>query len=542
MYDYIIVGAGSAGCVLANRLTQDGRTRVLLLEAGPKDTSIWLKVPAGTPRLYSHPTVNWRYYTAPEPGLNNRKVYCPRGKTLGGSSAINGLVYMRGAPQDYDGWAQMGNRGWSWADVLPYFKKSEKQERGADDYHGDKGELAVSSLRSPHPACQGFVAAGEAIGLPFNPDFNGAAQDGIGYVQYNIDRGVRHSAASAFLKPAARRPNLRIEVETHVERIVIRDRRARGIVYKVRGEAREAEAREVIVATGTLNTPQLLMLSGIGPADHLKAHGIEVVHDLPGVGQNLQDHIYAHYLAKTDAAFSINRLITGSNNKLQSWRVLPHVMEYAIKRTGLLTSAAAQVAAFVRSSPHVATPDLQIQFRPFSMIISKEGRFDAESHPAVTASVAHLRPHSRGTVTLGSADPFASPVIQFNYLTQPEDARALIEGMRVIRRIFRAHLMVEHVVEEAVPGRHVESDDMMLAHLRAHAQAMYHPVGTCKMGSGPLAVVDDRLRIHGIEGLRVIDASVMPTIPSGNTNAPVIMLAEKGADMVRADARSALAA
>ncbi|WP_284946526.1 GMC family oxidoreductase [Acidisoma cladoniae] len=542
MFDTIIIGAGSAGCVLANRLTEDGTTRVLLLEAGGADTSLWLKIPAGTPRLYSDSNVNWRYHTAPEPGLNNRSIYCPRGKTLGGSSAINGLVYMRGAARDYDLWRQSGNVGWSWDDVLPYFRKSEQQQRGADAFHGADGALAVSDLSEPHEASRAFVKAGQTMGLPYNADFNGASQDGIGFVQYNIKNGLRHSAATAFLKPARSRRNLNVETHALVKRIIIENGRATGIVYQQGDTTHEVRAREIILSGGAINSPQVLMLSGVGPADTLMALGIPVVHDLPGVGTNLQDHVYAHYLSRVDPAYSINKLVLNAASARTSWKLLPQVLQFAFKRTGLLTSAAAQVVAFARSNSGVETPDLQIQFRPFSMIITKAGQFVAESHPAVTASVSYIRPHSRGALTLVSNNPFAAPRIQFNYLTAPEDCRAMIEGVRIIRRIFAASPFAEHVIREATPGVDKQTDDELLGYLRQNAQAMYHPVGSCKMGRDPMAVVDDRLRVHGIAGLRVIDASIMPSIISGNTNAPTIMIAEKGADMVREDSRRAMAA
>ena len=535
MYDVIIVGAGSAGCVLANRLTQDSRIRVLLLEAGPKDSSIWLKIPAGTPRLYGDSRVNWRYYTEEEPGLADRRIYCPRGKTLGGSSSINGLVYMRGVPGDYDHWRQLGNPGWGWDEVFPYFKRSERQQHGESEWHGATGELGVSDVSNRHPASVAFVKAGESLGLAANGDFNGPSQDGIGFLQVNIRNGVRSSASAAFLRPALERPNLRVVTDVHVERILFEGRRAGGVAFRTDGTSITETAREVILSAGAINSPQILALSGIGDGDALRALGLPVVHHLPGVGKNLQDHVYAHYLSRVTPDFSINDLIVKSDRPTTSWRLLPHVLQYILRRNGLLSSAAAQAGAFIRSAPGLNSPDLQIQFRPFSMIITKNGRFTAEPDPAVTASCATLRPLSRGEISLKSANPLDAPAIRFNYLTAAEDCRSLLQGMRWIRRIFAAPPLAGRVVRETSPGPERQTDDELLDYLRRNAQAMYHPVGSCRMGDDPMAVVDARLRVHGIDGLRVVDASIMPTITSGNTNAPTIMIAEKASDMIRAE-------
>jgi choline dehydrogenase len=539
LYDVIIVGAGSAGCVLANRLSQDPRRKILLIEAGSRDSSIWLKVPAGTPRLYGNGRVNWRYYTEEEPGLNDRKIYCPRGKTLGGSSSINGLVYMRGVPGDYDHWRQLGNPGWSWNEVLPYFKRCERQERGADRFHGAQGELGVSDVSDRHPASIAFVQAGMNIGLPPNEDFNGASQDGIGFLQVNVRRGFRSSASMAFLRPVQERPNLRIEVGAQVERLVLEGRRVSGVAFRRGEEHIVATAREVILSAGAISSPHILALSGIGDAEELKRFDIPVIHHLPGVGRNLQDHVYAHYLSRVSPAFSINRLIVKSDRIATSWQLLPHVLQYVLRRKGLLSSAAAQAGAFIRSGPQAPTPDLQIQFRPFSMIITKDGRFTAEPDPAVTASCAVLRPLSRGRIALKSPDPFQPPAIRFNYLSADADSHALVKGMRWVRRIFAAPPLADHVIHETSPGGDCRTDEEILDYLRRNAQAMYHPVGSCKMGADPLAVDDAHLRVHGIEGLRVIDASVMPTITSGNTNAPTIMIADRASDLIQEDLAAA---
>ena len=531
-YDYIIVGAGSAGCVLANRLSADPSKRVLLLEAGPSDDLLWIKIPAGMTRLFSNKKVNWRYQGAKEPGFNNRTLYCPRGKTLGGSSSINGLVYMRGNSHDYDAWRDEGNPGWGWSDVLPYFKKSERQLRGGDEYHGATGELAISDVVNPHVASLTFIDSAKAIGIPFNKDFNGAQQYGVGYPQMTMENGVRQSASTAFLKPIRSRTNLEVQVNAHAERILFEGKRAVGVHFAIKGskQKRDVYAKEIILSGGTIASPQLLMLSGVGPEEHLKSHGINVVHDLPGVGENLHDHAYVHFLNQVTPKFSIN-------HEIQGWRLIPHVLQYVGSRKGLLTSAAAQVCCFVKSDPSMISPDLQIQFRPFSIVVTEDGKIVPEKIPVVTASCSQIRPKSRGHIRLNSANPYDDPDILMNYLTHEDDCKALIAGIRWMRKIYAAEPLSKHVVKETMPGSQVQTDDQLLDYLRKFGQSMYHPVGSCRMGNDQTAVVDARLRVRGVEGLRVIDASIMPSICSGNTNAPAIMIAEKGADMVIEDAR-----
>jgi choline dehydrogenase len=528
-FDYVIVGAGSAGCVLANRLTADGKHSVLLLEAGPKDTNLWIHVPLGYGKLFKAKTVNWMYQTEPEPGLDGRSIFQPRGKVLGGSSSINGLLYVRGQHEDYDRWRQRGNSGWGYDDVLPYFKKAEDQQRGADDYHGAGGPLPVSDLGHPDPLSAAFIGAAAESGLPLNPDFNGAAQEGAGFFQTTTRHGRRASTAVAYLRPAKSRKNLQVETAALAERIVFEGRRAVAVEYRTAGGRRTARARrEILVASGAYNSPQLLQLSGVGPADLLRKHGIDVVLDLPGVGNDLQDHLQVRIVTRCTQRITLNDII---NHPVR--RILAGA-RYAAFRKGPLTIAAGTSGAFFKSNPRLATPDVQIHFLPFST--DKMGE-KLHSFSAFSASVCQLRPESRGSLRIKSADPTVAPEIRINYLATETDRAANVEGLKILRRILQAPALKPYVVEEVEPGVKVASDEELLNFCRQRGSTVYHPTSTCRMGNDALAVVDQRLRMRGIEGLRVVDASVMPDLVSGNTNAPVIMIAEKASDMILQDAR-----
>jgi choline dehydrogenase len=528
-FDYVIVGGGSAGCVLANRLTADGKNSVLLLEAGPRDTHIWIHVPLGYGKLFKEKSVNWMYQTEPEPGLNGRQVFQPRGKVLGGSSSINGLLYVRGQHEDYDRWRQRGNAGWGYDDVLPYFKKAENQERGADKYHGAGGPLPVSDWRHSDPLSEAFVVAAAEAGIPTSPDFNGATQEGAGFFQTTTRRGRRASTAFSYLRPAKRRGNLQVETAALAQRILFEGRRARAVEYRQDGMLRTARARnEILVSGGAYNSPQLLQLSGVGPADLLKSHGIGVVLDVPGVGNDLQDHMQVRLVTRCAQRVTLNDIV---NNPLR--RVMAG-LRYAAFRKGPLTIAAGTSGAFFKTSPRLATPDIQIHFLPFST--DKMGE-KLHSFSGFTASVCQLRPESRGSLRIRSADPMAAPEIRINYLATETDRTAFIEGVRILRKILAAPALKPYVVEEVYPGAKVASDEDILAFCRQTGSTVYHPTSTCRMGNDSLAVVDQRLRVRGIEGLRVVDASVMPDLMSGNTNAPTIMIAEKASDMILEDAR-----
>ena len=527
-FDYIIVGAGSAGCVLANRLTASGRHRVLLLEAGGPDLNPWIHIPLGYGKLFADPRVNWLYQTEPQAELNCRRIPQPRGKVLGGSSSINGLVYIRGQREDFDHWSQLGARGWSYDEVLPYFRKAEDQMRGADDFHGCGGPLPVSDQTEPHPLCDAFITAAEEAGHPRNTDFNGRTQEGAGYFQTTSRRGLRVSSAVAYLNPAKRRRNLIVATHAHATRIRIEAGRAVGVEWRRAGETFQARAEgEVIVSAGAIATPQLLQLSGVGDAELLQARGAQVVLDLPGVGENLQDHLQVRIV------FRATRPITLNDDLRNPWRALRVGLRYALHRKGPLTVSAGYAGGFFRTDPRLATPDIQVHFINFST--NKMGdRLHAFS--GFTASSCQLRPQSRGHVRITSPDPFEPPAIDPNYLATETDRRTNVEGVKLLRRMMAQPAMAEFLAAEVEPGPEAADDAALLAHCRKRGSTLYHPTCTARMGEDPGAVVDSRLKARGLRALRVADGSVMPTLVSGNTHAAIVMIGEKAADLILEDA------
>jgi choline dehydrogenase len=531
-FDYIIVGAGSAGCVLADRLTASGRHRVLLLEAGGHDRHVWIHVPLGYGKLFNDRRVNWLYASEPEPELDNRRIIQPRGKVLGGSSSINGLLYIRGQHADYDHWRQLGNTGWSFDDVLPYFRRAENQERGEDALHGTGGPLSVSDVCEPHPLCEAFIEAAQQAGFPRNDDFNGPAQEGAGYFQYTARCGRRCSTAVGYLREARRRPNLTVVTNALATRILLSGRRATGIEYR-RGDARHVAhaGREVILAGGAFNSPQLMQVSGLGPAPLLQSLGIDVVADMPGVGADLQDHLQVRMQYRCTEPITMNDVV-------HHWRHRTVAgLRYLLFRKGLLAIGAGYVGGFFRTGPQAATPDVQVHFLIFS---GDTAGAALHKFPGFITSVCQLRPESRGFVRIRSADPREPPAIQPRYLSAPADRDTLVAGMRLLQRIMRQPAMRRYIAEERVPAPSVTSDEALLAFARASATTVFHPTSTCRMGADATAVVDERLCVRGIGGLRVVDASIMPTVVSGNTNAAVVMIGEKGADMILQDAAGTL--
>jgi choline dehydrogenase len=532
-YDFIVTGAGSAGCAVAGRLSEDGRWRVLLLEAGGRDSNPWIHLPLGYTRTYTDPRVNWMFESEPEKELNGRTLYQPRGKVLGGTSSINGMVYMRGTPSDYDGWRQRGCEGWDWEGVLPFFKKAEDQERGADEFHGVGGPLHVSNpVRSP--LGDAMVKAAIEAGIPANPDFNGARQEGVGYYQTTTSNRRRWSAARAYLGPARGRRNLTVVTEAHASRILFDGARAIGVEYRTREGLKQARVRgEIVVSGGVYGSPQLLQLSGLGPAELLQHLGIRVVRDMPGVGGNLHDHFNTYLVWRCAQKVTINDLAMSGVRKAMAG------VQYALLRSGHLSNAGIYAGVFVRSDPRLEQPDLQINMFGWSAL--ERLRTGIKPHPfsAFTLSPVHLRPEGRGTVRIRNADPAAPPEIRFNFLASRYDFDALIYGARLARKIAAQPALKPYVVEEVVPGPAVDSDEQMIEEIRLRGVSNLHPVGTCRMGREIDAVVDPRLRVYGITGLRVADASIMPQVPGGNTNAPSIMIGEKCAAMVLEDARAA---
>jgi len=529
-YDFIVTGAGSAGCAVAGRLSESARYRVLLLEAGKRDTNPWIHIPLGYTKTYTDPRVNWMFDSEPEKELNGRTLYQPRGKVLGGTSSINGMVYMRGTPTDYDGWRQKGCEGWDWDSVLPFFKKAEDQERGADDFHGAGGPLRVSNpVRSP--LGDAMVQAAVEAGIPANNDFNGARQEGVGYYQTTTNKRRRWSSARAYLGPAKGRQNLTVATEAHATRIFFDGTRAVGVEYHTPQGLKTARARrEIVVSGGVYGSPQLLQLSGLGPADLLREHGIAVVGDMAGVGKHLHDHFNTYLVWRCSQPITINDLARSPLLKVKA------AAQYALNRSGHLSNAGIYAGAFVKSDPRLEQPDLQINM--FGWSAYERLRTGIKPHPfsAFTLSPVHLRPDGRGTVRIKSPDPLAPPAIRFNFLASDYDFQALIYGTRLARKIVAQAALKPFVVEEIIPGEECQSDDAMKEEIRLRGVSNLHPVGTCRMGHEVDSVVDPRLRVHGIAGLRVADASIMPQVPGGNTNAPSIMIGEKCAAMILEDA------
>ncbi|HSK40439.1 MAG TPA: choline dehydrogenase [Arenibaculum sp.] len=530
-FDYIIVGAGTAGCALANRLSADPANRVLLLEAGGRDNYLWIHIPVGYLYTMNNPRTDWCFMTESEPGLQGRALNYPRGKVLGGCSAINGMIYMRGQARDYDHWRQLGNAGWAWEDVLPLFKRSEDHWNGGDEFHGTGGEWRIEPPRVSWEILDVFREAAAECGIPKIEDFNRGNNEGCGYFEVTQKRGVRWTTAKAFLRPVRKRPNLHVMTGAQARRLILAGRRCTGVEFLHQGAPKRAAARaEVILASGAIGSPHLLQLSGIGPADLLKSHGIEIGHELPGVGENLQDHLQLRLIYKVRNTLTLNERARSLMGRAgMAW-------EYALFRRGPMTAAPSQLGCFARSDPSFDTPNLEYHVQPLSL-----DRFGEALHPfpAFTASVCNLRPTSRGHVRVKDPDPDVHPAIHPNYLSTSEDRHVAADAIRLTRRIASAKALARFAPEEFRPGPDVQSEEELIKAAGEIGTTIFHPVGTCKMGPADdrFAVVDAELRVHGVEGLRVADASIMPTITSGNTNAPALMIAEKAADLIRGRSR-----
>ena len=530
-FDYIVTGAGSAGAAVAARLSESGRHRVLLLEAGGRDSNHWIHIPIGFARTFIDPTVNWKFESAPQPGLANRQLYLPRGKTLGGTSSINGMVYIRGNPADYDEWRQRGCEGWDWDSVLPYFKKAENQERGANEFHATGGPLHVSDHPPGFELADAMLAACEQAGIPRNPDFNGAVQEGCGFYQTTTSNKRRWSTAKAYLEPARGRANLEVRTGAHATKVLIENDRAVGVEYRSAAGTRTARASaEVIVSGGAYGSPQLLLLSGLGPAEHLREMGVAVLRDIPAVGGNLHDHFNTYLSWRCAKAITLNDLENSWSRKILA------AAEYGLFRKGPMSSNGIHAGLFTRSDPRLERPDLQVNLLEWSTLERTKDRVIPHPFPGFTLSPVHLRPDGRGTVRLGSPDPLAPPRISFDFLRTDYDMNAIVTGIRLVRKIAGQPAFKPYIVEELAPGPGVVSDADMAEYVRQTGVSNHHPSSSCAMGSGPNTVVDPRLRVHGVAGLRVADASIMPVLTSGNTNAPSIMIGEKAAAMILEDA------